>query len=122
MERANVELLATNWRPIMLSGMLLASKVWQDLSSWNIEFARIYPRFSIQSINAMERTVLKLLQWDLFISGAVYAKYYFALRSLNESNNFRRRYNYIMRVNAPNSKQLEKRSAAASNTLYSRSM
>lgn len=122
MERANVQLYASNWRPIVLAGMLLASKVWQDLSSWNIEFARIYPHFTLQSINLLERNILKLMQWDLFISGATYAKYYFALRSLNESRNFRRRYNYIMRVNAPGSKQLEKRSAAASNTLYSRSM
>jgi hypothetical protein len=126
MERTGVELLANNWRPIVMTCMLLASKVWQDLSSWNIEFARIYPQFTVQSINRLERTILRLLQWDLFISGAVYAKYYFALRSLNESKNFRRRYNYIMRVNAPknatNSKQLEKRSLAASSTLYSRSM
>jgi hypothetical protein len=123
MERASVELLAINWRPIVMAGMLLASKVWQDLSSWNIEFARVYPQFSVQSINRLERNVLRLLQWDLFISGAVYAKYYFALRSLNESNNFRQRYNYIMRPqNAPQAKQLEKRSAQASNLLYSRSL
>jgi hypothetical protein len=123
MERASVELLAINWRPIVMAGMLLASKVWQDLSSWNIEFARVYPQFSVQSINRLERNILRLLQWDLFISGAVYAKYYFALRSLNESRNFRQRYNYIMRPqNAPQAKQLEKRSAHASNLLYSRSL
>jgi hypothetical protein len=123
MERASVELLAINWRPIVMAGMLLASKVWQDLSSWNIEFARVYPQFSVQSINRLERNILRLLQWDLFISGAVYAKYYFALRSLNESKNFRQRYNYIMRPqNAPQARQLEKRSAHASNLLYSRSL
>jgi hypothetical protein len=38
MERGNIGLLATNWRPILLCGLLLASKVWQDLSSWNVEF------------------------------------------------------------------------------------
>jgi len=122
MERADVDLLASNWRPILLACMLLASKVWQDLSSWNIEFSKIYPHFSVRSINDLERTVLKLLQWDLYISGAVYAKYYFALRSLNESRDFRRRYNYIMRVGGAASRELEKRSAVTSKNLYSRSM
>jgi len=123
MEKANVELMPYNWRPITLCGMLLASKVWQDLSSWNIEFARVYPQFSLKSINNLERTVLRLLQWDLYISGAVYAKYYFALRSLNESSNFRKRYNYIMRVNNVEAKLIEQRSsAAAGNAMYSKSM
>lgn len=31
MENANVPLLCNTWRPILLCGLLLASKVWQDL-------------------------------------------------------------------------------------------
>lgn len=31
MENANVPLIATTWRPCLLCGLLLASKVWQDL-------------------------------------------------------------------------------------------
>lgn len=31
MEVANVPLVAKTWRPILLCGLLLASKVWQDL-------------------------------------------------------------------------------------------
>mmetsp|Transcript_14311 Transcript_14311/g.18789 ORF Transcript_14311/g.18789 Transcript_14311/m.18789 type:complete len:517 (+) Transcript_14311:191-1741(+) len=120
MERAGVELLARNWHPILLCGMLLASKVWQDLSSWNVEFARICPQYSNKNINKMERFVLKLLKWDLYISGSIYAKYYFALRSLSESKNFRRRYNFMMKVKA--NKKLEERSAQASTNLYSKSM
>jgi hypothetical protein len=51
MEMANVPLLAMNWRPILLCGLLLASKVWQDLSSWNVEFSQVYPQFPLASIN-----------------------------------------------------------------------
>ena len=36
METAKVPLLADTWKPIFMAGLLLASKVWQDLSSWNI--------------------------------------------------------------------------------------
>ena len=117
-----VLLLAENWRPIMLSGLLLASKVWQDLSSWNIEFATIYPRFPLNNINRLERTVLKLLRWDLYISASQYAKYYFALRSIGEQKNFRRKYNYMMmKSNPPNAGKLANRSRAFKQSLYSKS-
>lgn len=120
MERSGLQLLSNNWHPVLLCCMLLASKVWQDLSSWNVEFARICPQYSNKSINKMERNVLQLLKWDLFISGSLYAKYYFALRSLSESRNFRRRYNYIMRVN--HNKLVEEKSAQVASDLYSKSM
>ncbi|CAI5721213.1 unnamed protein product [Peronospora effusa] len=122
MEQANVPLVAATWKPIVLCGLLLASKVWQDLSSWNVEISNIYPQFSLHSINRLERLFLHHIQWDLYISATVYAKYYFALRSLTEKKNFRRRYNYTMRVDPPNSKRLEERSAAIKHELYSKSL
>ena len=53
----------------MLCGLLLASKVWQDLSTWNVEFESISPDFTLKSINRLERTFLKYLRYSLFISG-----------------------------------------------------
>ena len=122
MEKSGVELLADNWRPILLCGLLLASKVWQDVNPWNIEFANVLSDFSLDSINRLERTFLKHLQYSLNISGKVYARYYFALRSLAEKRNFRQRYNHMMiSRNAPNSSQVEERSAHVRAELYSRS-
>ena len=92
MEIAKVPVLATTWKPIFMCGLLLASKVWQDWSSWNIEFANVYPQFSLEAINKLELQFLKMVKWDLYISSSLYAKYYFALRSLLEKQNFRRRY------------------------------
>ena len=68
MEAANVPLLACTWRPIFMCGLLLASKVWQDLSSWNIEFSSVYPQFSLESINKLELNFLRNVKWDLYIS------------------------------------------------------
>ena len=34
----------TNWRSILLSGMILSSKVWDDLSMWSSDFARVRPQ------------------------------------------------------------------------------
>ena len=92
MEIAKVPLMSDTWRPIVLCGLLLASKVWQDLSSWNIEFASVYPQFSLSAINRIESQFLKMVKWDLYISSSLYAKYYFALRSLLEKRDFRQKY------------------------------
>jgi|LauGreSBDMM110SN_4_FD.fasta_scaffold78297_1 hypothetical protein len=109
MELGNVPLVGTTWRPLLLCGLLLASKVWQDLSSWNIEISEIYPQYSLQSINKLERMFCQEINWDLYISSSVYAKYYFALRSLAEKKDFRRNYN-VMVLNAPGAEQIAERS------------
>ncbi len=96
MEVAKVPLSSDTWRPIFMCGLLLASKVWQDLSSWNIEFASVYPQYSLESINRLELMFLKMIKWDLYISSSLYAKYYFALRSLLEKKDFRHRYNILV--------------------------
>jgi len=92
METAKVPLMAKTWKPIFMCGLLLASKVWQDWSSWNIEFASVYPSFSVEAINKLELQFLKFVKWDLYISSSLYAKYYFALRSLLEKQDFRKKY------------------------------
>lgn len=124
MENAGIEILASNWRPIMLCGLLLASKVWQDLSTWNVEFESISPDFTLKSINVLERTFLKYLRYSLFISGSVYARYYFALRSLTEKKDFRRRYNHVVMGGrpVPNSRMVEQRTEALKNQVCARSM
>eukprot|EP01041_Mallomonas_annulata_P007807 gene7807-15973_t len=125
MEHAKVPLVAVTWRPCLLCGLLLASKVWQDLSSWNSEISQIYPQFSLKSINRLERTFCVAIDWDLFISSSVYAKYYFALRSLSEKKDFRRDYN-VMVVKAPGSQHVAERTIAvketALNTTLSKSL
>ncbi len=71
---------ARSWRPVVFSSLLLASKVWHDISYWNSDFSSICPMFHIRNINRMERTYLQLLQYDTIISSSTYAQYYFSLR------------------------------------------
>lgn len=71
---------ARNWMPIVMVSLLLASKVWDDLSSWNVEFCEVYPMFGLRTVNRLERHFLDALDWNVSISGAQYARYYFALR------------------------------------------
>jgi len=109
METGNVPIMGKSWRPLLLCALLLASKVWQDLGSWNVEFTEIYPQFSLQNINKLEREFCQALSWNLYISSSLYAKYYFALRSLTSSKDFRRKYN-VMMTQAPGAEQVQKRS------------
>jgi hypothetical protein len=113
MEISRVPLLAITWRPIFMCGLLLASKVWQDLSSWNIEFASVYPQYSLDAINRLELQFVRLVKWDLYISSSQYAKYYFALRSLVEKPDFRQRYNRMVggvdSVEASQARKIEER-------------
>jgi len=74
-----------NWRSLLFSSMILASKVWDDLSMWNVDFTEACPRgvtFSLQRINELEMAVLNCLNFDVKVRASEYAKYYFLLRSM----------------------------------------
>lgn len=71
-----------NWRPLILAALLTCSKVWDDVSLWNVEFHELFPIFAMKDINLLERRFLEALQYDLHISSSIYAKYFFFLRSV----------------------------------------
>jgi len=72
----------TNWRSILLSCMILSSKVLDDLSMRNIDFSLVVSAFSLQQINELEVTMLDALSYHVKVSTREYAKYYFLLRSM----------------------------------------
>ena len=104
-----------------LCGLLLASKVWQDYASWNVEFSLIYPEFNLKAINKLEKEFIKEIQWDMYIKQSLYAKYYFALRAMAEDKRFRNRYNST-RIQPPEMPQGVRQRISDIAMLYSRSM
>ena len=36
-----LRICALNWRSVTLAGLALASKVWDDLSMWSVDFAKV---------------------------------------------------------------------------------
>ena len=123
MEKASVRLGAANWRPIVLCSMLVASKVWQDLASWNFEFAAVYPQFPLHSINKLETMFLTGMAWKLPINPQLYTKYYFALLyGMNQTSDFRRRYNMLVNVRPPNAARVHQRSQQAETMMLSKSL
>lgn len=55
---------ASNWRHILFGAMVLASKVWDDLSMINVDFSVVCPMFTIHQINDMEIKWLEFLDWE----------------------------------------------------------
>lgn len=118
-------LLPCNWRTVLLSSILLAHKVWPDNISKNIDYTLIFPQFSVKSVNELERLFIKYIRWELYISSTVYAKYFFALQSLNVNKNFRQKYMNTVRVNRNSicvNNKLEQRSKDIEDILLSRSI
>jgi len=75
-------MLVTSWRPILLSALILAQKVWDDRSLHNLDFSVFCPMFTLREINFLEKKFLELIDYDVSISASLYASYYFQLRTL----------------------------------------
>ena len=75
-----VEVRQLNWKPLVFMGTLLASKFWEDLNFWNVDFLGVGQSYSLEGINQMESEFLALSKYNLFVSAGLYAKYYFAVR------------------------------------------
>jgi len=77
-----------NWRSILFACMVLASKVWDDLSMWNIDFSNVsavtagLAAFTLTRINQLELALLKALNFDVRVPAGEYAKYYFLIRTM----------------------------------------
>lgn len=74
-----------NWRSLIFSCMIMASKVWDDFSMLNVDFTEACPAgvsFSLQRVNELEMAVLHCLNYEVKVLASEYAKYYFLLRSM----------------------------------------
>ncbi|CBJ30826.1 calcium-dependent protein kinase [Ectocarpus siliculosus] len=68
-----------NWRSVVLCGLILASKIWDDLSMWNCDFSKV-GRCSLRRINELEVAVLQVLQYNVRVASSLFASYYFRMR------------------------------------------
>jgi hypothetical protein len=73
-----------NWKRLLFTSLIMASKTWDDDSFENQHFAKVCTMYSLRQINQMEGVFLTLIDYSLVLSGSDYAKYYFILRTYAE--------------------------------------
>jgi hypothetical protein len=81
----SVRLTSLNWQPIVVASLLLASKVWEDIHPWNMDFSGILNDVAglhlIKTINLyyLESLFLKAVNWRVAVTAETYGTYYFSL-------------------------------------------
>jgi len=80
--RGALALQPTNWRPIVFSALILASKICDDESPLNADWCYVCSSFTVQRINELELALLKAFQFKPTVSASQYARSYFHFRSM----------------------------------------
>lgn len=76
---------ARNWRSCIVVSLMLASKILDDFSVNNTCFAWHFG-VDVEKINQLERVVLTMLRYSLFISAAEYTAYHSAARAMADNH------------------------------------
>lgn len=81
-----IQLTADNWVPIVVVAFLTASKVWEDICTYNSDYAvilKVAAGLQVKdpkSIYKLESVFLEALEWKVDISAETYASYFWAFR------------------------------------------
>ena len=70
-----IEIRDLNWRPLVFTATLLASKFWEDISWYNVNFAENLQMLSLRSINRLESEFLSLCDYNIYVSAEAYEQY-----------------------------------------------
>jgi hypothetical protein len=79
--RRGMLITAHNWRTVVFTSLVLASKMCDDFTMWTGDFSRILG-CSPQRLNELEMKFLEALRYDVNLKSSDYARYHFTLRSL----------------------------------------
>lgn len=83
MINGGIEIRYCNWKPLLFTAILLASKFWEDINFWNVDYVDQLNLYPLKSINRMESEFVSLCEYNLFVSAALYTQYYVAVREYN---------------------------------------
>ena len=86
----NTGLLLTsrNWRRIVLTSMIIASKIWDDNSFENGHFSQVFANLGINEINTLERIFLELINYKVFVKQSEYFKYLMMIKIIALKYNY----------------------------------
>jgi hypothetical protein len=86
----NTGLLLTsrNWRRILLTSMIISSKIWDDNSFENGHFSQVFANLGVSEINTLERIFLELINYNVYIKQSEYFKYLLMVKSIALQYNY----------------------------------
>ena len=70
-----IEIRDNNWKPLVFTATLLASKFWEDINWYNLDFVESLKIYSLRSINRMESEFLSLCNYNIYVSAEKYEQY-----------------------------------------------
>lgn len=71
-----IEIRYCNWKPLIFTSILLASKFWEDISFWNVDYVEGLPDlYPLKAINIMESEFISLCQYNIYVSPDKYKIY-----------------------------------------------
>lgn len=82
MTTSKIEIRFSNWRPLVFTSILLASKFWEDICFWNVDYEEGLNFYPLKSINRMESEFLSLCNYNMYVSKNLYNKYQEAVRAM----------------------------------------
>lgn len=75
MATSRIEIRNINWKPLVFTAILLASKFWEDISYWNQDYVDGLNLYPLAAINRMESNFISLCGYNIFVSAEKYAIY-----------------------------------------------
>ena len=76
MTKSKIEIRFSNWRPLVFTSILLASKFWEDICFWNVDYSDALNFYPLKSINRMESEFISLCDYNIYVGAELYATYY----------------------------------------------
>lgn len=78
-----IEIRNINWKPLVFTAILLASKFWEDINFWNVDYVEGLDLYPLKAINRMESEFISLCDYNIYVSAEKYATYQTQIRQLN---------------------------------------
>lgn len=83
MVKGKIEIRDFNWRTLVFTAILLASKFWEDIIWYNVDFVDTLELFSLRSINRLESEFLSLCDYNIYVSAEKYEYYQAMVRAIS---------------------------------------
>ncbi len=84
---SKIEIRYCNWKPIFFTAILLASKFWEDINFWNVDYADGLNYYPLKAINRLECEFVAMCEYHLFVSAELYTKYYITIKEVLSPDN-----------------------------------